>query len=313
MMKAHPHLNPLPSRERREMDKARIKLSFSNAAKNYDSNALFQKEVADELLSKYFNPPSPPFIKGGEGGGFSILDIGCGTGFLSHNLTERFPEANILSCDISHAMVKQALSKLQGTSCKRQTNKIHFLNSDGELLPYKTESFDIVTSNLTYQWMNDIKTAFSEAYRVLRSGGVFVFSTLGTATLKELRMCYIEASAILSRNGLPAFIGFSDQPFIQSALANAGFKNISPATTNIIKTHDDMWGLLKNIKSIGAGNPFKDGDNSLARGSILKKMAEIYNDRFKIKDSRLTTCNSQLATRNRIYATYEVMFVYCKK
>src|SRR3989338_3840066 len=90
-------------------------------------------------------------------------------------------------------------------------------------------------------------------------------------------------------------------------------KNISPATTNIIKTHDDMWGLLKNIKSIGAGNPFKDGDNSLARGSILKKMAEIYNDRFKIKDSRLTTCNSQLATRNRIYATYEVMFVYCKK
>ena len=210
-------------------------------------------------------------------------------------------------------MVKQALSKLQGTSCKRQTNKIHFLNSDGELLPYKTESFDIVTSNLTYQWMNDIKTAFSEAYRVLRPGGGFVFSTLGTATLKELRMCYIEASAILSRNGLPAFIGFSDQPFIQSALANAGFKNISPATTNIIKTHDDMWGLLKNIKSIGAGNPFKDGDNSLARGSILKKMAEIYNDRFKIQDSRLTTCNSQLATRNRIYATYEVMFVYCKK
>src|SRR3990170_3084309 len=59
--------------------------------------------------------------------------------------------------------------------------------------------------------------------------------------------------------------------------------------------------------------PLKHGDKSLARGSILKKMAEIYEDRFKTQDSRFKTDNLQLTTHNCIYATYEVMFVKAVK
>ena len=82
------------------------------------------------------------------------------------------------------------------------------------------------------------------------------------------------------------------------------------------------------MKSIGAGNPFKQGDKSLGRGSLLKKMAEVYEREFRVvtdSSAFLTShtkgfdvevnaptngqLHSSLTTDNRIYATYEVMFV----
>src|SRR4030067_1353910 len=216
-------------------NKDKIKFAFSKAAKSYDTLALFQKELAEELLNSFVLP----------------------------------------------------------------------LTTDGEILPCKNDTFDIAASNLTYQWIGNLEGSFKEAYRILRPGGIFIFSTLAPETLKELRYCYAEASAKFNKDGLPPFMAFSEKQAIQSVLESVGFKNISIETTNMIKTYPDMWALLKTMKSIGAGNPFKDGDISLARGSILKKMAEIYEDRFKTQDSRFKTDNLQLTTHNCIYATYE--------
>src|SRR3989344_571389 len=287
-----------------EIDKHKIKSSFSKAALKYDTFASLQKEVAEELLNSFVSPLTThhsPLT--------TILDIGCGTGFLSHNLAERFPEASILGCDISHSMIKVASCKLQVARDK----KIHLITTDGEILPCKNESFDIAASNLTYQWIGNLEGSFREAYRVLKDDGVFVFSTLGTDTLKELRACYTEASGRFNKNGLTPFLQFYGKDSIHAIMKDAGLREITIEPENKIKAYPDMWALLKTLKAIGAGNPFKDGDKSLARGSILKKMAEIYEERFKIQDSRFKTCNLQLATRNCIYATYEVMFVKALK
>ena len=191
--------------------------------------------------------------------------------------------------------------------------KIHLITTDGGILPCKNDTFDIAASNLTYQWIGNLEGSFREAYRVLKQGGGFIFSTLGPETLKELKQCYLDASTIARKDGLPPFMDFSEKKAIQSVLESVGFKNISIETWKMMKTYPDMWALLRTMKSIGAGNPFKDGDKSLARGSILKKMAEIYEDRFKTQDSRFKTDNLQLTTHNCIYATYEVMFVHAEK
>ncbi|MBI3755729.1 MAG: methyltransferase domain-containing protein [Deltaproteobacteria bacterium] len=282
----------------------RIKLAFSRSARNYDSFALLQREMAAELLKKVVSLPSAPRLPHP-----IILDIGCGTGFLTYGLANAFPDANIFGCDISHAMTELAKDKGQGARDK----KVYFFTADGGVLPYKDETFDMVVSNLTYQWIHDIKTAFSEAHWVLRPAGLFIFSTLGPKTLKELRYCYAEASARFNKDGLPPFMSFSEQKRIASALEKAGFSNISIEAADNIQTYPDMRSLLKTIKSIGAGNPFNMGGKSLARGSLLKRMAEVYEKRFKIQDSRFKTCNLQLATRNCVYATYEVMFVRAVK
>ncbi|HBR16346.1 MAG: hypothetical protein A3G39_05690 [Deltaproteobacteria bacterium RIFCSPLOWO2_12_FULL_43_16] len=270
-----------------------IKFAFSRAANNYDALALFQKEMAEELLNSFVLPLTThhsPLT--------TILDIGCGTGFLTHGLARLLPQANIFGCDIAHEMIDVTRSKGQASG-----NKIYLLTADGGVLPYKDKAFDMAASNLVYQWIRDIKTAFSEARRVLKPGGIFVFSTLGLETLKELRHCYAEASAKFNKDGLPPFMVFSEKQIIQSVLERVGFKNISIETTRMIKTYPDMWTLLKTMKSIGAGNPLKEGDKSLTRGSLLKKMAETYEQKFGVKTPH----------RNCIYATYEVMFVRALK
>ncbi len=285
-----------------------IKLAFSKAAINYDTHAIFQKEIAEELLKNIRLPlttrHSPPT---------TILDIGCGTGFLTHDLAKVFPKANIFGCDISHAMLKVASCKLQVARDK----KIHLITADGGVLPCKSKTFDIITSNLTYQWLPNLGRAFSEAHRILKPEGVFMFSTLGTETLKELRCCYAEAADRFKKDGLPPFMNFADEQTIQSTMKSAGFKIISLERKEIIKTYPDMWTLLKAMKSIGAGNPFKEGDKSLARGSILKKMAEVYEEKFGVWSSELGVeiphPTSYIPHPNHIYATYEVLFVYGKK
>ena len=291
-----------------EIDKHKIKSSFSKAALKYDTFASLQKEVAEELINFVFKTPHPTSHIPHPG----ILDIGCGTGFLSHNLAELFPEASILGCDISHSMIKVARGKNNGgqeSGVGGQNKKIYFLTADGSVFPYKNETFDIAASNLTYQWIGNLEGSFREAYRVLKDDGVFVFSTLGPDTLKELRACYAEASGRFNKNGLPPFLQFYGKDSIHAIMKDAGLREITIEPENKIKTYPDMWALLKTLKAIGAGNPLKDGDKSLARGSILKKMAEIYKDRFKIQDSRFKSCSLHLATCNCIYATYEVMFV----
>lgn len=301
------------------IDKHKIRLSFSKAALRYDIFASFQKQAAGELLNQLSAISYQPSA-------MKILDIGCGTGFLTYGIADALPDANIFGCDISHTMVKAASCKLQAATSpfipliEGDRGRLRFLTADGGVLPYKDGIFDRIASNLTYQWIHDIKTAFSEAYRVLRPSGVFIFSVLGPETLKELRHCYIEAKARFNRNGLPPFIVFLDKQMLQSALENAGFKNISIKKANIIKAYPDMWALLKTMKSMGAGNPFKEGDKSLARGSLLKQMAEVYRQVFSVQcpvsseDNPLSlTDHWPLATYHCIYATYEVMFVYGEK
>ncbi|MBI5048610.1 MAG: methyltransferase domain-containing protein [Deltaproteobacteria bacterium] len=277
--------------------KDKIRASFSKAAIKYDTIALFQKEVADELLNSFVLP-----LNTHHSSLTTIIDIGCGTGFLSYGLADKFPDADIFGCDISHDMLKVASCKLQVARDK----KIHLITTDGEILPCKNDTFDIAASNLTYQWIGNLEGSFKEAHRILRPGGIFMFSTLGPETLKELRYCYAKTLAKFNKNGLPPFMDFSEKKAIQSVLESVGFKNISIETTKMMKTYPDMWALLKTMKSIGAGNPFKDGDKSLGRGSLLKTMAEIYKDRFKTQDLQLATCNY-------VYATYEVMFVHAEK
>lgn len=286
------------------LNQKKIKHSFSKAARRYDGFADLQKDIAVELCKDYIVPLSShqfPLSR--------ILDIGCGTGFLTNELRCALPDASIIGCDISPFMTKVAKDKIDKSN---DSKKVHFISGDGAILSYKPDVFDMVTSNLTYQWVSDMQASFSEAKRVLRLGGVLVFSTIGPDTFKELRLCYNNVLEITKKNGLPPFIEFMDIQILISLLEGAGFKNISVVNKTIIKNYRDMWSLLKTIKSIGAGNPFKEGDKSLSRGALLKKMAEEYKDNFKVTnlDMKGTDFSSQGVNPEDICATYEILFVY---
>lgn len=263
-------------------DKITIRRSFSEAASTYDSSAGLQKEVADELaamatglaaMKEYACSSStatgPVFTDTSH----LVLDIGCGTGRLIGSLKKSFPGSMVLGSDIALPMVRKAREKLKACG---------LTVSDCEALPFADSIFDIVASSLTYQW-TDLKASIGEAQRVLKPGGVLLFSTLGPATLRELREC--------TGAGAPA--EFKDAGEVSAELKKAGFIEAAAESKTIVKRYGSLMELIKTLKNIGAApRPSDCRDKGL---SALRRAGAAYKERFPAPEGGIT-------------ATYEVIF-----
>ena len=114
------------------INKSAIAKSFGNAAAKYDSVAHFQRNVGSELLSKIpkINPKQ-------------VVDLGCGTGYFLSALKVQYPDAALVGFDLSEEMIRFARS----TYAKNSTN-LSWLVGDGESLPFKSGSVDLIFSSL---------------------------------------------------------------------------------------------------------------------------------------------------------------------
>ncbi len=277
-------------------DKKRIIKNFSRAAATYDMYADLQREVMCELLKLMPSPVGAPFYKEGyqftsPEGALRVLDAGCGTGGALERIQELYPDASVTGCDIAHSML---LSVPAGTTQAR------LAVSDCEALAFGDQSFDIVFSNLTLQWVHSIERAFFEIKRVLKPGGIFVFSTLGPGTLKELKTSLYKAEKV-KRGSLPPFMDFPSKEILIEALESAGLVYINAESRIKTRDYTGLPALLKTLKNIGASNPYVSGDPTLARGLVLRETSRIYEREFPSPDGK------------GIRATYEIIFVTAGK
>src|SRR3546814_12343316 len=74
--------------------------------------------------------------------------------------------------------------------------------ADEEALPFGQASFDLVFSNLSLHWVNDLPGALAQIRHVLKPDGLFLAALLAGETLGELRRALL-ASAIAVRGGRP--------------------------------------------------------------------------------------------------------------
>jgi malonyl-CoA O-methyltransferase len=148
-------------------DKQLISDNFSASAAGYDRHAVMQKKMADRLFETIvdFNLQ----LK-------TILDIGCGTGYLTEKLAEHFPEAQVEGVDIAPGMIAVA------EKIKREN--LIFSVGDGEAVA--GQDYDLVVANAALQWMSLEKT-FARVASLLKPGGYFLFTTFGPRTLIELK------------------------------------------------------------------------------------------------------------------------------
>lgn len=211
-----------------------IKQKFSRAAASYDRHAEIQKDLAGKLATKL---PPPRSVE-------SILEIGCGTGNYTAFLAEHFPAAAILALDFSHAMLDEARKKFA------ESNRVEFLCEDGEsFLSGTSRSFDIVTSNATLQWFDDVGRAFAGISRILNTNGMFLCSVFGPRTLRELGA---GLSSLFGREyRLPAF-HFPDQERLKDLLPRF-FTDTDVTEREILRQYGSIHELLSHIKKTGTG------------------------------------------------------------
>jgi malonyl-CoA O-methyltransferase len=256
------------------IDKTRVRASFNRAANTYDAAAVLQKQVREEMLSRLDLVKIAPL---------AILDAGCGTGHGSFGLQKRFRSAQVYSLDIALNMLQQ--TKLQRPFLQKILNKQQLLCADIESLPIASNSMDLVWSNLALQWCNDLDAAFTEVSRVLQPESLFVFSTFGPDTLKELRTS--------TNNGHTHVSRFIDMHDIGDALIRAGFSTPVLDVEHYTLTYDDVKGVMKDLKNIGAHNATQGRARGLQGKSFLQNLTQQYE---------------QFRTNNKLPATFEVVY-----
>lgn len=107
-----------------------------------------------------------------DGGFGSALEIGAGTGYFSLNLMRAGLIEDLTCTDISSGMLE-----VLGANARRLgLDAVSTVQSDAESLPFRDESFDLVTGHAVLHHLPDLSRAFAEFHRVLRPGGTILFA-----------------------------------------------------------------------------------------------------------------------------------------
>jgi SAM-dependent methyltransferase len=120
----------------------------------------------------FFEPYSIEVVKRIDPSLVSVaLEIAAGTGRVTRHIRERIaPSAKLIASDISEEMLAVARKKLGHLN-------IDWRNIDAQQLPFEDNSVDLIVCCFGYMFVPNKPKAFAEAYRVLKPGGVFLFTT----------------------------------------------------------------------------------------------------------------------------------------
>lgn len=252
----------------------KIRRAFSDSAVQYDVLTGLHKEIGRELLVK---------AAGYEGDG-PVLDVGIGTGWFTGRLKDHFPDACVVGLDSADGMIEAA---------RRREEDFRIVQADAGHLPFGNGSFDLVISNLAYQWVGDLSRAFAECQRVLKSEGKLHLTMFGHHTFQEL----FEALDKTRADGKDLAIArLAGEGEITTALNKAGFRD-ARVEEEVIRAHfSDMTALVKWVKDIGANALV--GDMFIGRDWLARANA-YYNQTF--------------GDRWGVSATFQVIWVSARK
>lgn len=250
-----------------------VRESFQRAAAQYDAAAVLQREVGGRLQERLeFVRLAPE----------RVLDLGAGSGRTTRALMDRYRKARFVALDLAPAMLRQARRRAPWL------RRLPGVCADAANLPLAADSFDLVFSNLTLQWLDDLDAVFREVQRVLRPGGLFLFSSFGPDTLRELRQAW---SAADGHTHVNAFIDLHD---IGDALVRAQLADPVMEMEELRMTYSDVRALMRDLKTIGAHNVTAGRPRGLTGRGRLRAMTAAYE--------------AHRDAEGRLPATYEVVY-----
>ncbi len=151
-----------------------------------------------------------------------LLEIAAGTGVVTRHLASVLaPEVRIVATDLNQAMLDRAAAV--GTS-----RTVEWCQADATQLPFPDESFDVVVCQFGVMFFPDKPKAFSEARRVLRPGGSFIFNVWDAIEHNEFAQAVTSVLQEMFPADPPRFMvriphGYNDAEVMAAHLAEGGF------------------------------------------------------------------------------------------
>lgn len=194
--------------------KDKVTRNFDTQAHLYDQYGDVQANVADSLACDL------PCLKNA-----AILEIGCGTGFLTGHLARKYTGQQLHITDVSPCMLEQAKRRFSGMS-----TRFFILDAEKE---QTGETYDLITASMVCQWFEDLGDGLNNLKRMLKPGGAFHFSLPGPDCFKEWR-------STLDQLGLPS--GMPDFSYPEGIYREE----------KISKVYQGSWDFLSSLKNMGA-------------------------------------------------------------
>jgi malonyl-CoA O-methyltransferase len=259
-----------------QLDRRAVAQAFDRASASYDAAAALQERVRNELIERLVELKLSPE---------RILDLGAGTGHASRELKRRYPKSLTVAADIAPGMLVRAKAQ------SRWLRRFERVRADAYSLPFRTGSFDLVFSSLMLQWCDELDVVFAEIARVLKPGGVLLFSTFGPGTLAELREAWGASDA--PGNHVNHFF---DPHALGSALMHAGLSEPVLDVDRTVIDYPDVLTLMRELKAIGAHNVTAGRVRGLTGRKRLAAMTQAYE---------------LLRRGGKLPATYEIIHAIC--
>jgi len=246
----------------KQFEQSRVRRSFDRAADTYSKAAVLQHEISERLLEA---------LDVVRLDARQVLDAGCGTGEAFSKLQQRFNKAQVVAMDLSENMLSHVRSR--GGLFKRPD----CVCAELESLPFADASFDLVFSSLAIQWCNSHADVFSEVHRILRPGGLFVFTSFGPDTLKELRKAWAEIDEDAHVNQ------FIDMHDLGDELLRCSFAEPVMHAENLVVQYQQLRHLLQDLRDIGANVTEHGHRTGLMTPALVQRLEQNY-EQFRDDD-----------------------------
>ncbi|MFA5913356.1 MAG: methyltransferase domain-containing protein [Burkholderiales bacterium] len=199
-----------------------------------------------------------------------VLDAGCGDGDGAKRLAEIYPQAQLLGLDSAYPMLQAARGGGAWLQRLFARERVACLCADMAALPLPAASVDLVWSNLALHCSGDPMPALKEMQRVLRVGGLLMFSCYGPDTLKELR------SAFAAQDGAMHVHDFIDMHDLGDMLSTCGYAEPVMDMELITVTYADVDALIKDLRASGQVNALAGRRRGLTGKGVYRATCAAY-------------------------------------
>jgi len=233
------------------MSSVRVRRAFGRHAAEYDRHAAVQRRLADELDAALTGTRPR-----------QILELGCGTGYLTRRLRARFPRAELTAIDLSARMLERARAACPGP--------VRWLLGDAEAVAWEPARYDLIVSSATVQWFARPAATTAALAAALTPGGCAAHATFGPSTFWELWQAFAEAElargAVGSGPRGPHLPGASE---LETALRARGLE-VEARTRVLHVGYPDCRAFLAAVKATGAAQPRRAAEPGLLRDAMRR-------------------------------------------
>lgn len=213
--------------------------NFSRSSRTYSAAGKFQRFAAGKLYD-FIKREMPDRSKVGQ-----VLEMGCGTGFLTIGLLDLFPGARFVVSDISDEMLRQCIDNTFDLLEERRIDSCFqcYNIAEAQIENY----YDVVISALAFQWIREMEPVMRNIREHLHADGRLVFSTLLDGTFSLLHRAFADIG-----EEYPGPKLLNEEQLRQVC---AGFNSCRIEVCSFTETYSSARSFLERIQLTGAGNP----------------------------------------------------------